>query len=124
LVSDKQFDELLPLFVKAFANPPRDPEEDFNATHKAALFVLNDEKVLGLLQPRDGNLVERLNGRSDAAAVAEELYLSILGRKPSEEEAAEVFSYLNENAAPERRPVALGHLAWALLGSTEFCVNH
>ena len=30
--------------------------------------------------------------------------------------------YLKKNA--DRRPVALGHLAWALLASTEFCVNH
>jgi hypothetical protein len=38
------------------------------------------------------------------------------------EESAEVADYLAKIA--ERRPVALGHLAWALLASTEFCVNH
>jgi hypothetical protein len=54
--------------------------------------------------------------------MSEELYLSILTRLPSAEERAEVAEYLARNA--ERRPAAIGHLAWALLASAEFSVNH
>ncbi len=53
---------------------------------------------------------------------AEELYLSTLTRLPMTEERAEVVNYLAKQES--RRETALGHLAWALLASTEFCVNH
>ncbi|HXG08232.1 MAG TPA: DUF1553 domain-containing protein [Gemmataceae bacterium] len=108
-------------FVKAFANPEREPEEEFNPSLKAALFVLNDDLVLSWLTPQPGNLIDRLSKLEDSQ-VAEELYLSVLTRRPTVEEQAEVADYLHKNAS--RRAVALGHLAWALLASTEFCVNH
>jgi hypothetical protein len=113
--------ELLAKFQKAFANAPREPEEEFNPSLRAALFVLNDPAVLTLLSPRDGNLVDRLRKLEDAK-VAEELYLSILTRPPTDAEAADVRKYLEKHAA--KRPAALGQLVWALLASTEFGVNH
>ena len=108
-------------FVKAFANPAREPEDDFAPSLKAALFVLNDDAVLSLLTPRPGNLADRLAKLPDDK-VAEELYLSILTRLPSIEEKAEVAKYLTSHAS--RKPTALGHLMWALLASSEFAANH
>ncbi len=109
-------------FVKAFANPRREPEDEITPSLKAALFVLNDPTVLGWLVPRPGNRIDQLDKIAAADKVAEELYLGILTRLPSAAEKAEVADYLQKNA--DRRAVALGHLAWALLASTEFCVNH
>jgi hypothetical protein len=120
--SASQLNALQQKFVKAFANPRREPEEDFNPSLKAALFVLNDATVLDWLKPRPDNLIDRLMKLTNADQIAEELYLSILTRPPTTEERAEVAAYLAKNA--ERRTTALGHLAWALLASTEFCVNH
>ena len=57
--------------------------------------------------------------------VATESWLSV---KSSSETRGQIFSiymvatYLAKTA--DRRAAALGHLAWALLGSTEICVNH
>ena len=107
-------------FVKAFANSEREPEEEFAPSLKAALFVCNDDLVLSWLTPESG-LVGRLAKLEDGK-VADELYLSVLTRRPTDDERAEVADYLKKHA--NRRPVALGHLAWALLASTEFCVNH
>jgi hypothetical protein len=109
-------------FLKGYANPRREPEDTFAPSLRAALFVLNDNTVLGWLTPRPGNLIDRLVRFPDAGTVAEELYLSVLTRMPTAGERAEVADYLAKNSA--RRPAALGHLAWALLASTEFCVNH
>lgn len=109
-------------FVKVFANAPREPEEEFSPSLKTVLFVLNDEVVFELLTPQPGNLVDRLMKSTEADQVAEELYLSVLSRPPAPEERAEVAEYLARHA--DRRATALGHLAWALLASTEFCVNH
>ena len=66
------------------------------------------------------------------SAVAEELYLSVLSRRPTAEERAEVATYLasrttnlakTQNPAQERL-AALRELAWGLLASTEFRFNH
>jgi hypothetical protein len=121
VVKDKQLDAAQQKFVKAFANPRREPEEEFSPSLKAALFVLNDETVLSWLSAKDGNLVQRLDQLGDEQ-VADELYLAILTRTPIAEERGEVTSYLAKHK--DRRATALGHLAWALLASTEFCVNH
>ena len=56
------------------------------------------------------------------SAVAEELYLSLYTRRPTDEERAEVARYLADRGK-ERVP-ALQELAWALLASTEFRFNH
>lgn len=110
-----------PKFLKAFSNPPREPEEEFTPALRGALFLLNDNLVLGWLNAKPGNLVDRLSKLSDDR-VAEELYLSVLSRQPTAEETDEVAKHLAKHA--DRRSAALGQLAWALLASTEFCVNH
>jgi len=108
-------------FLKAFADPMREPEEGFSPSLKAVLFLQHDAVVVEWLNPKAGNLLERIGKLSDDK-VAEELYVSVLSRLPAEDEKKEVADYLKKNA--NRRPVALGHLAWALLSSTEFCLNH
>jgi hypothetical protein len=113
---------LLPKFVKAFANPPMEPETEIAPSLQAALFVLNDAQVLELLKPQPGNLVDRLMKLSDPAATADELYLSVLSRLPNTEEKAEVSDLLDR--AGDKRTESLSQLAWALIASTEFCVNH
>ncbi len=112
---------VLARFQKAFANPAREAEDEIAGSLKAALFLLNDEVVLGWLQPKPGNLMDRLLNRDDNA-VAEELYLSVLSRLPSSEERATVQAHLAKNAG--KRKTALFQLSWALLASTEFAVNH
>ena len=120
--TEPTFDELTERFRGALANPPKEPEIEISPTIKAALFMSNDEVVLSWLTPRDRNLIDRLAKIEDAGVVAEELYLSVLSRLPSEVERVEVGEHLAKTG--DRRADALGHLAWALLTSTEFCVNH
>ena len=109
-------------FAQAFANPPREPEVGFAPSVKAALFLLNDNVVLSWLNPGETNLVGRLNQLADPAQIADELYLSVLTRRPTEEELAESAAYLDLHQSD--RAAAIGQLAWALFAATEFCVNH
>jgi hypothetical protein len=109
-------------FAQAFANPPREPEVGFAPSVKAALFLLNDDVLLSWLDPKDTNLVGRLSQLADPAQIADELYLSVLTRRPNEEELADAKTYLGAHQSD--RAVAIGRLAWSLLASTEFCVNH
>jgi hypothetical protein len=115
-------DQLQLKFLRAFANPRREPEDTFNPSLKAALFVLNDDTVLGWLTTKPGNLIQRLMQTEDAGKLAEELFLSVLTRLPTEAEKQEVAAYLAKKS--DQREKALKHLAWALLASTEFSVNH
>lgn len=116
------FTSMRPVFLKAFAYAPREPEEEFSPSLKGALFLLNDKSVLGWLEPKPGNLVERLQKLGDDKQVAQELYLSVLTRLPTAAEVQVATKYLGERK--DRRAAALRNLAWSLLGSTEFCVNH
>ena len=116
------FDKSRSLFLKAFANPPREPEEEFSPTLKAALFVLNDGTVQSWLQSKPGNLQDRLAKIKDGKQLVEELYLSVLTRLPSEREAKIVSDYLARRK--DNRTEALRNLTWALVATTEFCVNH
>lgn len=115
-------EKLRATFVKALGNTPQEPEIDFSPSLKSALFLLNDAAVLDCLTPQPGYLTDRIAKLTDAAAVAQELYFCILTRSPTDEEKQFVADYLGKH--PDRRPAALANLAWALLASTEFCLNH
>lgn len=116
-------DPLKQKFLKAFANPPMEPEGEFAPSLRAALFLMNDADLLKLLELQPGNLLTRLQALASAEAVAEELYLSVLSRRPSADEVAEVSEQLAKLAG-ERRDAVVKQLAWALLASAEFCLNH
>ncbi len=110
--------DILKLFAAVFGNAEGEPEVGFQPSMTHALFLMNDRLVLDWLQPAEGNLVARLS-RLTGDAVADELYLSVLTRMPTAAERKEVASHL------ERRGTrGLGDLAWALVASTEFRMNH
>lgn len=119
---DKPLADLQVKFDKAFALPAREPEVEHAPSVKAALFLLNDPSVIGWLKPQPGNLAERLEKQTDAAAFADEMYLSILSRKPSDDEKRAVAEYLTKHA--DNRPEAIRTLTWSLLASNEFGINH
>jgi len=106
-------------FMKAFTGPAREPEEEPTAALKSALFWLNDPLVQNWLA---GPLVERLAKLGDGEA-AEQLYLAVLTRRPDADEAAETRKALTGKTGPARVAVAR-RLAWALLASAEFNINH
>jgi hypothetical protein len=109
-------------FVGTFGARAGQSQDNFEATLDQALFLSNSKLVRGWLAPRAGNLTDRLATIKESNAVAEELYLSVLTRMPTDEDRKEVADYLRGHAAD--RPAALRELAWALLASAEFRFNH
>lgn len=93
----------------------------FDATANQALFLINGPLVQGWLEPTGGSLTERLLKIEDNGQLTDELFLSVLGRQPNAEEAAEFQSVLGE---ADDRTQALKDLIWALLASAEFRFNH
>jgi hypothetical protein len=109
-------------FVTLFDATPGQPQGAFFATVDQALFLANGGTLRGWLNPGGGNLSERLLKLAEPAALADELYVSVLSRPPSPEEAAEVAAYLAARASD--RPAAVQEIAWGLLASAEFRFNH
>ena len=70
-----------------------------------------------------GDLTARLAKMSDDKKLVEELYLSVLTRKPTNEEVTEVAEYLKQRKK-EKRNEAIQEVTWALLTSAEFRFNH
>jgi hypothetical protein len=84
--------------------------------------LVNSPVLRGWLAPRNGNLVDRLGKLKDDGAVAEEVYLSVLTRRPTTEERNEVLAYLK--TPNKARQSALQEIVWALVTSAEFRFNH
>jgi len=108
-------------FIKVFANPPKEAEIEIAPTVKAALFLMHEKALLKVLQPRAGNLTGRV-AQAQSDQVADALFLAILSRQPTAEDREDVKQFLANH--PDDKPTAITQLAWALLASTEFCVNH
>jgi hypothetical protein len=109
--------------VGVFGSAPGQPaDRGFQTTIDQTLFVTNGALLRGWLTPRTGNLLDRLGSLTESDAVAEELFLSVLTRRPSAEEKKDVADYLKDRSGD--RAAALQELAWALLASAEFRFNH
>lgn len=114
--------ELKTAFTGAFANEAREPEGEFKATVKGALFWRNSVEVQKLLHRRPVNLIDRLMEIEQSDSLINELYLVVLSRFPSPDEAALMTSFVN--ASDTNRETAIRDAVWALLTSVEFFVNH
>jgi hypothetical protein len=119
---NKNLGDLTTRYVAAFANEPREPEDQINPTVKGALFSLNDEMLLQLLSRQPGNLIDRLLAMIDENLLAEELYLSVFTRRPTDEERSELAAWLTKHG--DQREKAIATWAWSMLTSMEFVVNH
>jgi hypothetical protein len=96
--------------------------EDFEPTAAQALFLLNSDYVQTNFLARS-NLVQALGKIPEETALAQRLYLSVLARLPSPEEAALVGRYLADRGTGSREE-ACRELVWALLSGAEFRFNH
>ena len=105
-------------FVKLFGGAAGEVQTDFYATADQALYFSNG----GTVRSWTGTLAGRLNKMTDPKALSEELYLSILTRRPTSAEITSVVQHLA--AQKENRPNAIREIAWGLMTSAEFRFRH
>lgn len=110
------------VFINLFGGGAAQPQQGFFATVDQALFFSNGGTVRSWLTPGGSNLTNRLVQTADVNVFADELYLSVLTRRPTQEEIATIAEYLEKR--PNDRAVAVQELAWALMTSTEFRFKH
>ena len=109
-------------FVATFAGQAGQPEQSFQATLEQILFLSNGGVLRSWVAPQPGNLADRLNRIAEPAPAAEELFVSVLTRRPAAEEVAELTASLASRA--QDRPAALQEWIWGLVTSDEFRFNH
>lgn len=110
-------------FVNLYGGQPGGSSDPQDATIHQALFFSNGSLIQGWVAPFGGGLIDRLGKTSDGSAAADEMYLSVLGRRPEPEEAVEVRLYLDMRPG-DQRLAAIQELVWGLLASAEFRMNH
>lgn len=108
-------------YVPLYGGAPGQPQNDFYASPDQALFTSNGGAINSWVAPSGGNATERIINATDSRVTAEELYLGILTRMPTEDEVADVTSFL---ASRPDRSQAAKELVWGLLSSAEFRFNH
>lgn len=111
-------------FVRLFGGQAGQPQTEFYATADQALFLENDGGIRSWIRPNGNNLCGRLSKLTTSEEIADQLYLSILSRRPQPEEKNKMVSFLSEAESPKEKIAVIQDLAWALLTSVEFRFRH
>ena len=105
-------------FVKLFGGGAGEPQGDFYATADQALYFANGGTVRSWL----GGLAGRLGKLEEPKALAEEMYLTLLTRRPTPVETEAVTKFLA--ARQKDKTAAISEMTWGLMTSTEFRFKH
>ena len=111
-------------FLTTFGRASRETvcscEVKMEPTLSQALHLLNGDTVNGKIA-QGGVLAKMVEAKQEPMAIAEQLYIKTLGRKPTAEEVAALTPLFPAGTDP--KPV-LDDLFWSLLNSREFLFNH
>ncbi len=112
-------------FLELFGRPVRETacecERVSEPTVAQVLHVLNSPQIESRLRHADGLLARLIDRVPDPEELVDELYLTFYGRYPASEERAVAVKHLEQNS---QRTEAVEDLAWSLLNSPEFLLNH
>jgi hypothetical protein len=122
-LEQRVFDKLkgnIASYVQMYGGGPGQPQNDFFASADQALFTSNGGAINSWIVPAGENPTNRVIKATDARVAAEELFLGVLTRMPTEDEVTDVTNFL---AARPDRARAAQELVWGLLSSAEFRFN-
>ncbi|MEI8371545.1 MAG: DUF1553 domain-containing protein [Planctomycetota bacterium] len=112
-------------FLETFGRPPRDTglesERNNRVTASQRLHILNSTHIQRKLE-QSPRIQEMLTLGQKSRPLIESLYLTILSRFPTEDEAKIALRYTE--AGKKARREAVIDLAWALINSAEFMYRH
>jgi hypothetical protein len=108
-------------FRKLFGGQPGLPDSGATTNLDQTLFLKFGGSIRSLLAPGAANLADRMLKLTDAAAQADELFLSVYSRPPTADEKKDVADVLR---TATDRTAAVQELIWSLLASSEFRFNH
>ena len=112
-------------FLTVFGRPERvltsAAERQMDPTLPQALHAINGDTLNGKLMDEEGRIAALARSARSGGDVADEIYLSALGRPPSADQRQALAARIA--AAPDRRQI-VEDLAWAVLTSREFLFTH
>jgi len=112
-------------FLKLFGQSDRVTacacERNGEVTLPQLLHLQNGASVVEKIKSPEGRLAKLLKDEPDTAKVIEQLFLSVLGRRPKEAEQKTLTRMLADGSD---RAEVVRDLFWALLNSKEFVFNH
>ncbi|MBL8827586.1 MAG: DUF1553 domain-containing protein [Planctomycetaceae bacterium] len=112
-------------FMNLFGRPPRESacecERVAAPSLSQSLFLMNDQSFLSKINT-DKSLADQLGrGPEDAVAKIQRLFVTVLSRKPTEQELKASLEHINS----EEKPIlAYRNLLWVLLNTKEFLYIH
>jgi hypothetical protein len=111
-------------FIARFQAPTQSATE-FQAGIPQALTLMNGRAIAEATDVNGSGLLAALEAPffNDQQRV-EAMFLSTLSREPTDEERSRFVEYVTSGGATGDRRQALGDVAWALLNSAEFILNH
>ena len=113
--------------LEQFGRPARnssvqcDCERQADASMLQVLSLANHPRVWQKVADPKGRVAAILQSTSEPPARITELYLSAVGRPPSDTELNACLAYLDESASPE---AGLQGILWSLLNTREFVLQH
>ena len=115
-------------FLRLFGRPVRasacECERVVEPSVAQVLHLLNSERVQQKLAHEDGLIARLCRRESDNGRLAEELYLTIFSRYPTDDERQVAVGHLQRASDGAARRTAAEDLAWTMLNSLEFVFNH
>ncbi len=120
--ADKKKQEWMQQFVVAFDTDEADESTTFNGTIPQALMMMNSELVKNAISTDKGTYLSNvLAGKGNDMAKINQLYESVLGRKPTRNELTQFNGIVR---GYKSKLDAYQDLFWALLNANEFIFNH
>ncbi|MCP5537669.1 MAG: DUF1553 domain-containing protein [Akkermansiaceae bacterium] len=115
-------------FLEMFGRPSRDKgyesERETNPTEFQRLYMLNSTEIHARIYKSPVLKQILAQTRNDKPATVRMVYLSILSRRPTPQEAAVALKYFNGPGKKSGSTGAVYDLAWALLNTKEFLYKH
>lgn len=106
-----------------YSQAPGQPEAGFQPTVDQALHLMNSQKLI-TLNAKPDTAIGRPLSIAESGLVVEELYLSVLTRRPTSGESSAVSLTLEQSGSSAEKSATLNSLRWGLLLSAEFRLNH
>jgi uncharacterized protein DUF1549/uncharacterized protein DUF1553 len=115
-------------FLRLFGRPVRasacECERVVEPSVAQVLHLLNSERVQQKLSHENGRIARLCREQADDGRLAEELYLTIFSRYPTDGERKVAQRHLQSAVDVGSRQAAAEDLAWTMLNSLEFVFNH
>jgi hypothetical protein len=87
------------------------------------LHLMNSERLDAKLRHDAGRIAALVKREPDDGKLADELYLTIFSRFPTDAERRTALEYLSASS-PDRRRAKAEDLVWTMLNTIEFVFNH